>query len=220
MKTITEQDVLKAFCRFDCKKMPVLDINGKFTASLDVEMRKRLCAEWMDAFNGLEADVFEKATKIALERCKKYPSMSEMFELIALADGGVDVTPESKPAPKPTPASIMRKERISAIIDAAKQGDFETARKNAEPFAKGTAEIKAYAKEIWPDASDAWIADNWLAIGMLYAQEKSCRNCGSARRCRTYGYRLTARNEKPKGEVLTAMVPCYMRKAVKDENVQ
>ena len=186
MKTITEQDVLKAFYRFDCKKMPVLDINGSLTPSMDVTMHKKLCAEWLECFRGLETELFEKAAQIALERCKKY----------------------------------LRKERISAIIDAAKQGDFETARKNAEPFAKGAAEIKAYAKEIWPDASDVWIADNWLAIGMLYAQEKSCRNCGSARRCRTYGYRLTARNEKPEGEVITAMVPCYMRKAGKNENVQ
>lgn len=220
MKTITEQDVLKAFYRFDCKKMPVLDINGSLTPSMDVTMRKKLCAEWLECFQGLETELFEKAAQIALERCKKYPTMSEMFEFIALADGGVDVTPEPESAPKPTPASKLRKERISAIIDAAKQGDFETARKNAEPFAKGAAEIKSYAKEIWPDASDGWIADNWLAIGMLYAQEKSCRSCGSARRCRTYGYRLTARNDKPEGEVITAMVPCYMRKAGKNENVQ
>lgn len=60
MKTITEQDVLKAFYRFDCQKLPVMDINGSFTTSMDVAMRKRLCAEWMDAFAGLEADIVKQ----------------------------------------------------------------------------------------------------------------------------------------------------------------
>ena len=60
MKTITEQDVLKAFYQFDCRKLPVLDINGNLSPSLDVMMRKNMCAEWMDAFDGLEADLFAK----------------------------------------------------------------------------------------------------------------------------------------------------------------
>lgn len=220
MKTITEQDVLKAFYRFDCQKLPVMDINGNLSPSLDVMMRKNMCAEWMDAFDGLEAEVFEKAVQIALKKCKKYPSLSEMFEFIALADGGVEV--ETKPAPvqKTVPYNMLRGERIEAIVAAAKQGDFKTAQKYAELLAKSKAEITQYAKEVWPDACDAWILENWLAIGMLYAQERSCQNCGSARRCRTYGYRLTARNKKPEGELTTVMVPCYMRKRESNENLQ
>lgn len=220
MRTITRQDVLKVFYRFDQKKLPVLDINGSLSPSMDVEMRKRLCSEWMEAFDGLEADLFEKAAQIAIDRCKKYPSLSEMFEFIALADGGTEV-PEPEPAPSPAQNSKQRRrECISAIVNAAKHGDYKTASKYAEPLAKGKAEITQYAKEIWPDAADAWIMGNWLAIGPLYAQEECCRNCGSARRCRTYGFRLTARNKKPEGEVITEMVPCYMRKAGKNENIQ
>lgn len=220
MRTITRQDVLKVFYRFDQKKLPVLDINGSLSPSMDVEMRKRLCSEWMEAFDGLEADLFEKAAQIAIDRCKKYPSLSEMFEFIALADGGTEV-PEPEPAPSPAQNSKQRRrECISAIVNAAKHGDYKTASKYAEPLAKGKAEITQYAKEIWPDAADAWIMENWLAIGLLYAQEECCRNCGSARRCRTYGFRLTARNKKPEGEVITEMVPCYMRKAGKNENIQ
>lgn len=220
MKTITEQDVLKAFYKFDCQKLPVLDINGKLSPSLDVMMRKNMCAEWLDAFAGLEADLFARAVQIALEKCKKYPSLSEMFEFIALADGGAEV--ETKPAPvqKPVLYNKLRDESIEAIVAAAKQGDFKTAQKYAELLAKGKTEITRYAKEMWPDACDAWILENWLAIGMLYAQERNCQNCGSARRCRTYGYRLTARNKKPEGEVITVMVPCYMRKKESNENVQ
>ena len=57
MKTITEQDVLKAFYRFDCQKLPVMEINGRLSPSLDVMMRK-ICAPNVDAFAGLEAEVF------------------------------------------------------------------------------------------------------------------------------------------------------------------
>ena len=99
MKTITEQDVLKAFYQFDCQKLPVMDINGRLSPSLDVMMRKNMCAEWMDAFDGLEAELFEKAVQIALKKCQKYPSLSEMFEFIALADGGAEV--ESEPGKEP-----------------------------------------------------------------------------------------------------------------------
>lgn len=98
MRAITEQDVLKAFYRFDCKKLPVMDINGSFTTSMDVAMRKRLCAEWMDAFAGLEADIFAKAADIALTNCKKYPTLDEMFEFIALADG--ECTRAEQPVPE------------------------------------------------------------------------------------------------------------------------
>ena len=220
MKTITEQDVLKAFYRFDCRKLPVMDINGKLSPSLDVMMRKNMCAEWMDAFDGLEAELFEKAVQIALKKCQKYPSLSEMFEFIALADGGTEVESEPASVQKTVPYNKLRDERIEAIVAAAKQGDFKTAQKYAELLAKGKAEITQYAKDVWPDAKDAWIMDNWLAIGMLYAQERSCQNCGSARRCRTYGYRLTARNKKPKSELTIVMVPCYMRKRESNENLQ
>ncbi len=220
MKTITEQDVLKAFYRFDCKKLPVLDINGRLSPSMDVTMRKRLCAEWLECFDGLETELFEKAAQIALERCKKYPTLSEMFEFFALADGGMEVTTEPAAPPEPKPNNRLRKERIHAIVEAAKQGDFKTAQQHAELLAKGKAEITQFAKELWPDAAEGWIMENWLAIAMLCAQERNCRNCGNVSRCRTYGYRLTARNKKPEGEVITAMVPCYMRKAGKDENLQ
>ena len=220
MKTITEQDVLKAFYRFDCQKLPVLDINGNLSPSLDVMMRKNMCAEWLDAFDGLEAEVFEKAVQIALKKCQKYPSLSEMFEFIALADGGVEIETKPAPAQNPVPYNQLRGERIEAIVAAAKQGDFKTAQKYAELLARGKAEITQYAKEVWPDACEDWILENWLAIGMLYAQERSCQNCGSARRCRTYGYMLTARNKKPEGELTTVMVPCYMRKRESNENLQ
>lgn len=220
MKTITEQDVLKAFYKFDCQKLPVLDINGKLSTSLDVMMRKNMCAEWLDAFAGLEADLFARAVQIALEKCKKYPSLSEMFEFIALADGGAEVETKSAPVQKPVLYNKLRDESIEAIVAAAKQGDFKTAQKYAELLAKGKTEITRYAKEMWPDACDAWILENWLAIGMLYAQERNCQNCGSARRCRTYGYRLTARNKKPEGELAIVMVPCYMRKRESNENLQ
>lgn len=220
MKTITEQDVLKAFYRFDCQKLPVLDINGNLSPSLDVMMRKNMCAEWMDAFDGLEAEVFEKAVQIALKKCKKYPSLSEMFEFIALADGGTEVESEPAPVQKTVPYNKLRDERIEAIVAAAKQGDFKTAQKYAELLAQGKAEIMQYAKEVWPDACEDWILENWLAIGMLYAQKRSCQNCGSARRCRTYGYRLTARNKKPEGELTIVMVSCYMRKRESNENLQ
>ena len=217
MRSITEQDVLKAFYRFDCKKLPVFDINGKFTASLDVEMRKRLCAEWMDAFNGLEADVFEKATKIALERCKKYPSMSEMFELIALADGG-EIVEEKAPRPVEPSASELRKKRIMAMVAAAKTGDYKTAYEYAANDA-AAKEFAEFVKITWPEATAEWIAVNRAEIESLLKQEKQCGKCGSLRRCKTKGYKLGWQIGE-QDQLLTVMSPCFMRKAGKDENVQ
>ena len=47
MNVITKQNVLKAFYQFDKKKMPVMEINGKLSASMDVAVRKKLCEEWL-----------------------------------------------------------------------------------------------------------------------------------------------------------------------------
>ena len=66
-----------------------------------------------------------------LKKCKKYPSLSEMFEFIALADG--DCTRAEQPEPEaavPAPAisasaSEQKKKRIAAMLAAAKTGDYK-----------------------------------------------------------------------------------------------
>lgn len=66
MNVITKQNVLKAFYQFDKKKMPIMEINGKLSASMDIAMRKRLCDEWLVAFRTVDAVVFDKAAELAL----------------------------------------------------------------------------------------------------------------------------------------------------------
>lgn len=70
MNVITKQNVLKAFYQFDKKKMPIVEINGKLSASMDIAMRKRLCDEWLVAFRTVDAVVFDKAAELALASCK------------------------------------------------------------------------------------------------------------------------------------------------------
>lgn len=53
--------------------MPIIEINGKLSASMDIAMRKRLCDEWLVAFRTVDAVVFDKAAELALASCKKYP---------------------------------------------------------------------------------------------------------------------------------------------------
>ncbi len=224
MKTITEQDVLKAFYQFDCRKLPVLDINGNLSPSLDVMMRKNMCAEWMDAFDGLEADLFAKAVQIALKKCKKYPSLSEMFEFIALADG--DCTRAEQPEPEtavpapaiPASASEQKKKRIAAMLAAAKTGDYKKALECAAGIGNDK-EFYDFARQLFPDAAAEWIGNNRVELDRLMKQERRCSKCGSARRCRTNGYRLCWHLDE-KGQIATTMEPCFMKMGVKNENVQ
>lgn len=224
MRVITERDVLKVFYRFDCKKLPVMDINGSFTTSMDVAMRKRLCAEWMDAFAGLEADIFAKAADIALTNCKKYPTLDEMFEFIALADGGCTraepLGPEaSVPAPAmPALASEQKKKRIAAMLAAAKTGDYKKALECAAGIGNDK-EFYDFARQLFPDAAAEWIGNNRVELDRLMKQERRCSKCGSARRCRTNGYRLCWHLDE-KGQMATTMEPCFMKMGVKNENVQ
>lgn len=222
MKTITEQDVLKAFYRFDCQKLPVMDINGRLSPSLDVMMRKNMCAEWLDAFAGLEAEVFEKAVQIALKKCQKYPSLSEMFEFIALADSSG--TMPKQPTPElvvPTPAilaSEQKKKRIAAMLAAAKTGDYKKALECAAGIGNDK-KIYDFARQLFPDAAAEWIDNNRAELDRLMKQERRCSKCGSARRCRTSGYRLCWHLDE-KGQIATTMEPCFMKMGAKNENVQ
>ena len=84
MNVITKQNVLKAFYQFDKKKMPIMEINGKLSASMDVAVRKKLCEEWLNAFCTVDADIFDRAAEIALATCKKYPEEPEMWDFIGV----------------------------------------------------------------------------------------------------------------------------------------
>ena len=89
MNVITKQNVLKAFYQFDKKKMPIMEINGKLSASMDIAMRKRLCDEWLVAFRTVDAVVFDKAAELALASCKKYPDELEMWDFIRLQNWAI-----------------------------------------------------------------------------------------------------------------------------------
>lgn len=218
MSAITEQDVLRAFYKFDCRKLPVLDVNGTFMPGMDVAMRKRLCAAWMKAFDWVEADVFKAAVDLVLQNAKKYPTEDEMYEFIVLAEKKLD-EPEPQEPLKPEPsADEIRRKRIMAMVAAAKSGDYKTALKYA---ASGAAEkeFAEFAKTTWPEATAEWLADNRAEIESLLKQEKQCGKCGSLHRCRTKGFKLCWQLGE-QGQLVTVMKPCFMRKAGANENVQ
>lgn len=103
MNVITKQNVLKAFYQFDKKKMPIMEINGKLSASMDIAMRKRLCDEWLVAFRTVDAVVFDKAAELALASCKKYPDELEMWDFISQAAELGNNEPAQEEALLPTP---------------------------------------------------------------------------------------------------------------------
>lgn len=103
MNVITKQNVLKAFYQFDKKKVPIVEINGKLSTSMDIAMRKRLCDEWLVAFRTVDSVVFDKAAELALASCKKYPEESEMWDFISQAAELGNNEPAQEEALLPTP---------------------------------------------------------------------------------------------------------------------
>ena len=134
MNVITKQNVLKAFYQFDKKKMPIIEINGKLSASMDIAMRKRLCDEWLVAFRTVDAVVFDKAAELALASCKKYPEESEMWDSSVRLQNWAIMNRHRKklyfqhrPLRKKVPEYVQKPQRIAKIIELAKAGRFAEA---------------------------------------------------------------------------------------------
>lgn len=147
-----------------------------------------------------------------------------MFEFIALADG--DCTRAEQPEPEasvpapamPASASEQKKKRIAAMLAAAKTGDYKKALECAAGIGNDK-EFYDFARRLFPDAAAEWIGNNRVELDRLMKQERRCSKCGSARRCRTNGYRLCWHLDE-EGQIATTMEPCFMKMGVKNENVQ
>lgn len=226
MNLITKQNVLKAFYQFDKKKIPIMEINGKLSASMDVAMRKKLCEEWLNAFCTVDADIFDKATELALAVCKKYPEEVEMWDFISrAADQGnnepVHIEPLLPPPthPQKVPEYIPKFQRITKIIELAKTGRFAEA---AQYFKTSIEEdeIICYAKEHWPEAEAEWIEKNKDEIKELVKQEHICGKCMFLKRCRTNGYRRVGSIDKYTGFLILKMEVCPMKRMTKNAGIQ
>ena len=226
MNVITKQNVLKAFYQFDKKKMPIMEINGKLSASMDIAMRKRLCDEWLVAFRTVDAVVFDKAAELALASCKKYPEESEMWDFISQAAelGNNEPAQEeallpTPPAPKKVPEYVQKPQRIAKIIELAKAGRFAEA---AQYFKTSIEEdeIICYAKEQWPEAEAEWIEKNKDELKELVEQEHICGKCMCLKRCRTNGYRRVGSIDKYTGFLILKMEVCSMKRMEKNAGIQ
>ena len=226
MNVITKQNVLKAFYQFDKKKMPIMEINGKLSASMDIAMRKRLCDEWLVAFRTVDAVVFDKAAELALASCKKYPDELEMWDFISQAAelGNNEPAEEeallpTRPAPKKVPEYVQKPQRIAKIIELAKAGRFAEA---AQYFKASVEEdeIICYAKEHWPEAEAEWIKKNKDELKELVEQEHICGKCMCLKRCRTNGYRRVGSIDKYTGFLIVKMEICSMKRMEKNAGIQ
>lgn len=178
MNVITKQNVLKAFYQFDKKKMPIMEINGKLSASMDIAMRKRRVMNGWVAFRTVDAVVFDKAAELALASCKKYPDELEMWDFISQAaePAQEEALLPTPPAPKKVPEYVQKPQRIAKIIELAKAGRFTEA---AQYFKTSIEEdeIICYAKEHWPEAEAEWIEKNKDELKELVEQEHICGKC-------------------------------------------
>ena len=203
MNVITKQNVLKAFYQFDKKKMPIMEINGKLSASMDIAMRKRLCDEWLVAFRTVDAVVFDKAAELALASCKKYPDELEMWDFISQAAelGNNEPAQEeallpTPPAPKKVPEYVQKPQRIAKIIELAKAGRFTEA---AQYFKTSIEEDE---------------------IKELVELEHICGKCMCLKRCRTNGYRRVGSIDKYTGFLILKMEICSMKRMAKNAGIQ
>lgn len=233
MKTITRQSVLKAFYRFDQRRLPLLEINGvRVQGRMDVALRRQLCDAWLSSFCTVDTETWDKAVDLALAECLAYPDEAAMWDFISRATGSpaqeqekaeqAPAPPEAEaqapPAARPA-GNISRGERIRRMLELAKQGRFEEAR-SCGGKVPSAEEIFGYAKAHWPDCSREWAQDNERYIRELLAEERRCAKCVTGRHCRSNGCKVTGIIDKYSGRLELMVYPCSVRRMnSKDENL-
>lgn len=216
---ITRQDVLRAFWQFDQKKMPIVNVNGSFTSTMNIKLRQELCEEWLNAFDGIDVDTWNKVIALAIKECKVYPSYDKMFEFIERVSCADCVLPDIVPAEPPAPAkkkTAGRKQNLSKMFELAKSGNFSEARSFC--IADVTAaEVEAYVKRQWPDGSDKILQNCISEVTEVLRQEHTCSECKGVKKCRTFGYRTIGYIDKYSGCLCTRMVECRERRKERQE---
>lgn len=218
MAEINQQDILKAFYRFDCAGIVLTRIGDRAVPAGEqkkTKLRIELAKSWLDLFKGLDRSLWEKAVEIALSESKIYPDDQAMIDYVVRAEKG-DAAP-TEPAPKPAPSKKLgTAERMAEMFRRAKAGDF------AGAYAMSCRdytdeEIVCYAKEHWPDCDGTWIDKNYYELKQLLLQEKTCNKCMSLRGCTWHGMRNKGRIDKYSGCLEMVAEECPMRRPKKNE---
>lgn len=224
--SINRQDVLKAFWQFDQKKMPIVNVNGSFTSTMNIKLRQELCEEWLNAFDGIDTDVWEKVIALALKECKSYPDYDKMYELIErvssykaeieTAAAAEPVRQEEKPKPKKQPGYLNNKQRLAKMFELAKSGNFNGA---AACCGSGITEqdLEAFAVKYWPDAAQRIVKSSAGELRDIIRQDRICDECDGMKKCRTNGYRTVGYIDKYSGCLCTRMVECRERRKERQE---
>ncbi|MGM9582195.1 MAG: hypothetical protein ACI3WU_00560, partial [Phascolarctobacterium sp.] len=119
MAAINQQSILKAFYRFDQNNMPLTNVEGAPVGDTrDVGARKELCQMWLDAFEGLEKEVWDKVIEVVQNTCKEYPSIEQIYQIIEQVTSPCEPEPaeekEPEPAPLPPPVENKKPKRMSS----------------------------------------------------------------------------------------------------------
>lgn len=217
MSSINRQSILKAFYQFDKKQLPLTNINGEPVGDTrDVGVRKQLCHDWLEAFDGLDNAVWDKVIEVVQSECKEFPSIDELYDIIDRLTAPTETGPldvkltETAPSVLPPPAKdcvVKSTDKIKIMFELAKQGEFGEARKIVEYAAAPANTIRTYAKQHWPDCTDAWIAANKSELAELVRYDERCSKCYSAFDCPYHGYRSYGQINKFTGglSIMTAI---------------
>lgn len=226
---IDRQSVLKAFYKFDQKKLPIVNVQGEFTASMSVTLRKELCEEWLDAFCVVDTVTWDKAIELAVAECKRYPDIEKMWELISRVSSAAEQVAPKQPVPevqppapktaakKPkAPGYLNNKQKLVKMFELAKSGNFSEARNYCAANVMST-ELNEYAVQHWPDAAVRILKDCASELTEIIMQEHTCAECRGLKKCKTFGYRTIGYIDKFTGCLCTRMVECKERRKERQE---
>ena len=200
---INRQSVLKAFYKFDQKKLPIVSVQGEFTASMNVKLRQELCEEWLDAFCVVDTVTWDKAIEIAAAECKRYPDIEKMWEIISRVSSAAEQVAPKQPVPEvqpPAPKTAAKKSKAPGYLN------------NKQKLAKMFELVK-----YWPDAASRLVQDSAGELREIIRQDQTCGECKGLLKCRTNGYRTIGYIDKFSGCLCTRMVECRERRKERQE---
>lgn len=222
MSSINRQSVLKAFYYFDKKQLPLTNINGEPVADTrDIGARERLCRDWLEAFDGLDNAVWDKVIAVVQNECKEFPSVDEIYDIIDRLTAPTETElldvklTETAPSVLPPPVKynvVKSTDKIKIMFELAKRGEFGEARKIVEYAAVPANKIRTYAKQHWPDCTDAWIEANKSELAQLVRYDERCSECYSVFDCPYHGYRSYGQINKFTGDISIMTAICVKKR--------
>lgn len=124
MSKIDKQSVLKSFYLFDQKRLPLKWAAG----GTGPELRIRLCEEWLKVFADTEKEIWETATKLALQHCRWFPTEETMRKLIDHAAASRYYARKQAQAQKAPTPRVVRDECLKKMLRLAARGRYNEAK--------------------------------------------------------------------------------------------